>query len=306
MKNILIVNYSQTGQLNDILDNFTQPLAQHNLEVVRIKPAEEFAFPWTGKKFFDAMPETVLERKIELEQINFLLDKYDLIILGYQPWFLSPSLPTSALLQNSSFLKLLKDTPVITVIGARNMWINAQESIKKRIATAKGNLIANIPLIDRNNNLVSALTIMHWMFVGKKTRKWGVLPTPGVMPNDIESADEFGKIVARSLDSNNYDQLQEAILELNRIDIKTNILFIEERAKKIFNIWANLIINKGTTPKKRAFWVSFFKYYLVFALFIVSPILLLIFNLLVKPFVSNSLQRKKDYFCSVKLKTTNA
>lgn len=306
MKNILVINYSQTGQLNDILNKFTHSMEQHNIEVVRVKPTKTFPFPWSKKEFFNAMPETVLESPIQLEEISFSRNTYDLIILGYQPWFLSPSLPTSSLLQNTSFLSLLKDTPVVTVIGARNMWLNAQESVKERISNAKGRLVANIPLIDRNNNLISALTIMHWMFGGKKTKKWGILPIPGIIQEDIDNVDDFGIIVAKALEVNNYDSLQEQLLELGRISIKTNILFIEQRAKKIFNIWANLIIKKGTNEKKRRFWVNFFMYYLIFALFVVSPIILLIFNILAKPFVIGSLQRKKDYFCSVKLNSKNA
>jgi hypothetical protein len=45
------------------------------------------------------MLETVLEHEIELESIQFKCEKYDLILLGYQSWFLSPSLPTEALVR---------------------------------------------------------------------------------------------------------------------------------------------------------------------------------------------------------------
>ncbi|MDH5365652.1 MAG: hypothetical protein OEW67_01595 [Cyclobacteriaceae bacterium] len=306
MKNILVVNYSQTGQLNDILSNIIKPLGHHSIEVVRVTPYKKFPFPWSGKAFFDAMPETVLEKPIELAPITFNRNNYDLIIFGYQPWFLSPSLPATSLLKNEKFLNIIKDTPVITVIGARNMWLNAQESVKSMIHNSGGVLVANIPLIDRNNNLVSALTIMHWMFGGEKTRKWGIFPKPGISEKDINSVDEFGEIINTTLNNNNYNSLQKKILESGRINIKTNILFIEQRAKKLFRIWANLITSKGTTSKKRMFWVGFFKYYLIFALFIISPIVLLIFNILVKPFVMGNLKRKKDYFCSVKLNTNNA
>ena len=61
------------------------------------------------------------------------MDKYDLIIFGYQPWFLSPSLPATALLKNETFKKIMKNSPIVTVIGARNMWLNSQESVKQLI-----------------------------------------------------------------------------------------------------------------------------------------------------------------------------
>ena len=98
MKDILCINYSQSGQLDAILDNFLGPLSDHNIERVSLAPVKPYSFPWSTKNFYDPMPETVLEEAVELEPISFAKEKYDLIILGYQPWFLSPSLPTSSLL----------------------------------------------------------------------------------------------------------------------------------------------------------------------------------------------------------------
>jgi len=161
MKRILVISYSQTGQLNQILDNFLKPFDGVEVERVYIKPQDEYIFPWPSSLFFDVMPESVLEEKIELAPYQLNAPKYDLIILGYQPWFLSPSLPATSLLQDSKFLAVIKDTPIVTVIGARNMWMNSQKSIVKRVEGAGGRMVANIPFIDKNQNLISALTILH-------------------------------------------------------------------------------------------------------------------------------------------------
>ena len=56
--------------------------------------------------------------------------KYDLIVFGHQVWYLSPSIPINSFLQNNISKKLFENTPVVTVIGCRNMWIMAQEKIK--------------------------------------------------------------------------------------------------------------------------------------------------------------------------------
>ena len=93
MKRILLIGYSQTGQLYQILDNILAPLQEMTLDQVKIEPKEAYSFPWDSHDFFDKMPETVLERPIELQDIEFKYSKYDLIIIGYQPWFLSPSPP---------------------------------------------------------------------------------------------------------------------------------------------------------------------------------------------------------------------
>ncbi|WP_233267327.1 hypothetical protein [Paraglaciecola sp. L3A3] len=53
-----------------------------------------------------------------------------MIILTYQVWFLSPSIPIASFLQSEPAKKLFKDTPVVTIIGCRGMWLMAQEKVK--------------------------------------------------------------------------------------------------------------------------------------------------------------------------------
>ncbi|GGM85813.1 dialkylrecorsinol condensing protein DarA [Dyadobacter beijingensis] len=303
MKNILVVNYSQSGQLNEIIDQFLQPFAPETIERLEIFPAKPFVFPWTTDEFFDKMPECVQEDPIELQPLHFGAEKYDLIVLGYQPWFLSPSLPVTSFLKSQAFKRLAGGgTPIVTVIGGRNMWLNSQESIKKLIADAGGRLVGNIPLMDRVSNLVSAVTILHWMLTGRKDRKWGIFPKPGVSDEDIRSASRFGAIVKRAFDKREYAGLQTEIMSTGLITIPTDILFIEGRAKKLFRIWANLIKTKGTTPEKRKRLVGFFKYYLLVALFMVAPVLVTAYRLLIAPFTANAIKKKKEYFCGVETK----
>ena len=302
MKKILVINFSQTGQLDEIINTFLKPFNNHDIDRIHIKVTNPFPFPWNSQDFFNLMPETVLEESTEIDPINFKYEKYDLIILGYQPWFLSPSLPTIALFKNKEFGKLLKGTPIITIIGARNMWINAQERIKHLIHDAGGKLIANIPFVDQTTNLVSVITISHWMFSGKKEKKWNIFPYPGISKKDIASAFLFGEIVINAIRKNDYEDLQEAILKLNKIKIKTNILFIESKAKRIFTLWAKQIKKHKKNSLMRNTLIKLFKYYLFFALFFISPILLTLYTIFIVPFNLTNIDKKKKYFCSVNLK----
>lgn len=295
---ILAISYSQTGQLHQIMDNFLAPLSEQDIDNIHYKPAQDFPFPWTADEFFDTMPETVMEKPIDLALIKFKYEKYDLIILGYQPWYLSPSLPVSALLQSEEFLARVKDTPVISLIGSRNMWINAQDSINSRVKAAGGKMIGNIPLIDRNHNLISVVTILHWMLKGEKTRKYNLFPKPGVSDKDIQAASQFGEILQTAITTNNFENLQEKFLSLGLIEIGTDILFIESKAKRIFRVWVKLIFKFGKTPKMRKILLRFFKYYLLIALFMVAPIVVSIYQLLITPFIFNSIKRRKAYICT--------
>ena len=61
-KKILVIYYTQSGQLENILDRFTAPLieAGNVVEKVRVHVANDYPFPWTGKSFFAVMPDCVL------------------------------------------------------------------------------------------------------------------------------------------------------------------------------------------------------------------------------------------------------
>ena len=299
MKKVLVINYSQSGQLNEIIDNFLLPFDQAEVERLLIKPVKPIAFPWTEDVFYDTMPACVAEEAIAIEPLQYGSDRYDLIVIGYQPWFLSPSLPITSLMQDATFQEKMKGTPVVTIIGGRNMWLNSQESIKAYIKQAGGILVGNIPLMDREPNLVSVLTIFHWMLTGKKTKKWGILPMPGVSEEEIKSGHKFGTIVNRALRQGDFSGLQQKLLSLGIINIPTDIWFIEMRAKKIFRKWVSIIKKRGTTADKRKFYVNLFKYYLLIALFVVSPILLTLYFVLIAPFSQKSIQESKDYFYGV-------
>ena len=86
--NILIVYYSQTGQLLDIINHlFKEKQEDVNLFYLKIEPVQPFPFPWKAAEFFDCMPESVLQMAEPIKPISFPTEKMDLVILGYTPWF---------------------------------------------------------------------------------------------------------------------------------------------------------------------------------------------------------------------------
>ena len=44
-KRILALNYSQTGQLDQIIDNFLLPFSDYDIDRVYVKLNEDFSFP---------------------------------------------------------------------------------------------------------------------------------------------------------------------------------------------------------------------------------------------------------------------
>ena len=296
-KNILAIYYTQSGQMGEIIDSFTSPLVEAGdlVEQVVIKPLEDYNFPWTGSRFFSVMPSCVLSVPTPLEPLEFKQEKYDLIILGYQPWFLSPSIPSNSLLQSDQFKKLLKDTPVVTISAARNMWINAYVRVRNSLKEVGANLVGNVALVDKHPNVVSFVTIFYWMLSGKKERYLNIFPKPGVAEEDIANTTTFGKIVAEHLQDNTLDTLQDDLLKQNAVVINYTLMFIEARAKPIFAAWAKIISKR----KNRVPWLVAFKYYLFIALFLGAPVLLTLDAVFLKPFSSKRINAKKLKYLQV-------
>src|ERR1700748_876797 len=209
-KKVLAIYYSQSGQLGEIIDNVAAPLiaAGVSVETVRVKTAAEFTFPWTGDSFFSVMPNAVKDVLVELQPFELKENKYDLVILGYQAWFLSPSIPFNSLMNTPQLKAVLKDTPVITVTGARNMWLNAFVRVKKLIKAAEATHVGNIALVDTHATPVSFITIFHWMLHGKKDRYKNIFPPPGVADADIKHTKVFGESVIPHLQNDDWEGLQ--------------------------------------------------------------------------------------------------
>lgn len=303
MKKVLVLHYSQSGQLTEILKSLTSGMNANNveLEFVDIRPKNKFPFPWKGDSFFEQMPESVLGKPCELDEITTRHDQYDLIILGYQVWFLNPSVPFNSFLQSDKARTLLNNTPVVTVAGVRNMWVMAQEKIKNELQKIGARLVGNIILEDKNPNLISVVTIQHWLFTAKKSRFLGFFPLPGVSQEDIDGTKRFGTTIEEALLTDDCNNLQEKLVKQNAVRIVDTIVFVEKRATTLFGIWANLIEKKGTTQKKKKLWLRVFNYYLLFAIFIISPIVILLYSI-GRLFFLGKVKKEKLYYQGVKLK----
>jgi len=166
MKRVLVVHFSQTGQLARIVRRVVAPLigASGEVEVVEeiLRPRTPYPFPWPLLRFFDAMPEAVLLDPAAIEPVR-ANGNFDLVVLAYQVWFLSPSGPVTAFLKSDEGKRLLRGRPVVTVIGCRNMWLNAQETVKRLIHEAGGELRDNVVFTDNAPTMATLITTPRWL-----------------------------------------------------------------------------------------------------------------------------------------------
>ncbi|TGV02247.1 dialkylrecorsinol condensing enzyme DarA [Flavivirga rizhaonensis] len=307
MKNILVMHYSQSGQLTEIVNNIAIPLNNSkNIKVVhhQIKMKTPFAFPWKKKDFLNVFPESFLQIPSKIKPIPeaILNQKFDLVILGYSVWYLSPSIPTNSFLCTPEAKQLLANTPVITVIGCRNMWIMAQEKMKTLLKECGSKLVGNIVLRDRHINHISVITIVQWMFTGEKKKYLGVFPKPGVSQKDIDESTRFGNVILDHIISNKLDNLQKSLIKEKAVLIKPFLILADKRANVLFGKWAKLIYSKGKRNiNKRTIWIKMFNCYLLFAIWIIAPVVFILFLLTYLP-LSGKIKKDKKYYSSVEIK----
>ncbi len=297
-KKVLAIYYSQSGQLEEIINSITTPLAASGVSVEKlsIKPVNDYAFPWTPQGFYDVMPDAVLGVPVALAPFSVRETGYDLVILGYQSWFLSPSIPATSILRHPAVKAIIQGAPVITVTGARNMWLNAFVGIKRLLHEAGANHVGNIALVDEHLNPLSYFTIFHWMLGGKKTRMWGIFPLPGVAKEDIARAGAFGTTILAHLQLGEWKGMQEKLVAQKAVAYHYSLMILEAKAGPRYISWAH----KVNRSKNRAGLLSVFKYYLHIALFVGAPILLIADALFIRPFSSKKVEKLKQYYLNLK------
>ena len=274
MKRVLVVYYTQSGQLKEIIDSVLSPLTEVTIDFLPIDTVESFPFPWTGEAFFGAFPESYLQIPQPLKPFHLAHTDYDLVILGYQVWYLSPSIPFNSFLQSEAGKQLLQGKPVITISGTRNMWVMAQQKVKKLLTDCGAHLVGNIALTDRHHNHISVITIVQWLFSGDKNKRYlGVFPKAGVADKDIQGASVYGTLIAPHLQTDDYTGLQQEIVAHGGVHYKRFLLSAEKKGNRLFGIWAKMIYGS----KKRKFLLKCFRIYLYIAIWVLMPIVWLLY-----------------------------
>ncbi|HEX4300919.1 MAG TPA: dialkylresorcinol condensing enzyme [Gammaproteobacteria bacterium] len=300
-RRVLVVHYSSpSGQLSDVIRNFSAPLAESGdieLHELVLRPRMPYPFPWPILRFFDTFPETIYLDPPELEPFGPGAGlRYDLVILGYQVWFLSPSGPTAAFLKSPEAKALLKDTPVVTVIACRDMWLMAQERVKELLAAASARLIGNVVLVDEAGSVGSFLATPLWMMTGNRgPMLGGLIPRAGVKPEQIEGSRRFGERIAQVLGRS--DALDAALLQgMGAVHVNTRLIATEKAARRSFLAWGALLRKLGRQGAlARQPVVAFYIVFLIALLIAVLPLSALL-KTLTAPLLRRRIAAQQAYF----------
>ncbi|HSX87145.1 MAG TPA: dialkylresorcinol condensing enzyme [Pseudomonas sp.] len=299
MRQVLVVHYSQTGQLDRLMQSVCAPLLQRadiHVDFLALQPAQPYPFPWPFLGFFRIFPETVLMRPQPL--LPLAVDpaqRYDLVILAYQVWFLSPSQPMTSFLASPEAAQLLKGAPVVTLIGCRNMWLMAQEKLKQRLHELGARLVDNIALTDACGTAASFLATPLWLFTGRQ-KPYAWVPRAGIDEAEIVAAKRFGEAMAQRLTADALPIEQPMLRGLGAVRIDEKLIASEKVGNRSFQLWSRLLAALGPQQSRRR--GAGLVLYIVFLLCLIVTVVPLsaLLKKLMAPLFKARIAREKAYF----------
>lgn len=298
IKRVLVLAYSQTGQLTRIVDRLLAPLRQDgaiDVHVEVLQPCIPYPFPWPIFGFFDAFPESAHLVGPELEPLTLTGDEdFDLVILPYQVWFLAPSLPVTAFLQQPLAQRLLSGKPVVTVIACRNMWMLAQEKMKQMLSTCGARLIDNVVLTDSSPTLVTLVTTPWWLLTGNKV--FPGFPPAGIDDASIAQTTRFGLALRDGLRTNAEHGTAPLLHGLKACEANPGLLISERAGTRSFYLWGKLLRAAGEPQSfVRKPLLMLYIAFLILLILTVVPISLLLQTLL-RPLLKQHMKALKQRF----------
>jgi hypothetical protein len=298
MKKILILYYSQSGQLQSVMDTIVAPMRECEeiqCDYMKIEPETPFPYPWPFYKFFTVFPEAVYLDGCAVKPLPISDTDYDLIVLGYTSWFLSPSIPVTGFLKSNQAKQLFKDTPVVTVIACRDMWLMAQEKMKGLLTDLGARLIDNVVLTDQGKSIYTFVTTPRWMLSGKKDPFW-FFPAAGVAKDDISSTVRFGHALCKALHQDEEKGTLPLLSNMGAVNVNGKLIATERIAHRSFLIWSKLIKKAGPQDSMgRNVVITIYAVFLLVLVLTVVPLNMLLRKLL-SPWRKKALARAVAYY----------
>ena len=195
--------YSQTGQMREVADALTTPLAARGWDIrwVDIQPRIAFPFPWPITRFFGVFPAAVdPEALVELvEPAGGFATETDgpdeLVILAYQVWYLAPSLPIRSLLK--AHPGAFRDRRVVSLIACRNMWYSAAIEVCGLLRSAGARSVEVVAATDTRPQATTFVTTLRWLLTGRREPfLW--FGRAGVGPDELARVAGEGQRIAES------------------------------------------------------------------------------------------------------------
>lgn len=253
-KRVLLLRYSQSGQLDTLMAHLTAPLRDdpaielHTLDLV---PQRPFPFPWSFFAFLDAFPECAHLAPGPLAALALRGDEaFDLVLLPWQVWFLAPSQPVTAFLQHPVAQQVLRGRPVVSVIACRNMWMAAYDKLRTLLDAAGARLVDNVVYTDPSPTLATFITTPRWLLTGRRDGFWG-LPRAGLDDAQLQGAARFGRALRKALHAGDERGPGPLLAGLGAVRADPHLHFSERTGTRSFHVWGRLLRAAGPPGSAR-------------------------------------------------------
>jgi hypothetical protein len=269
VKKALFLYYSQAGQTQRAIAALAQGFATHApCDVVRFETEETFPFPWRMSAFFRVFPRCIAGLAPPLKPLPIHWEDYDLIILGYQVWFLSPSLPVQSLLQSPQ-VEAWRGKKVITVVTCRNLWHSALHVLRRRLTQWGAIFLGQITLCELSPVWASFVTTPRWMLTGKKNA-FAFFPPAGIATEEFNKLIEKGQRLGLEWAASAGTRVLSAELTANRQHL--SLLMMDRIGAIFFRFWTRIILRLAPEP---GWWQDFlliiFRLNLIVLIICVAP-----------------------------------
>jgi len=285
VRRILLLLYSQSGDTLRAAESFLAPLAAApDVQIVRatLTPAREHPFPWRSpRRFFDVLPECILELPPENRPLSAkLAGDFDLIVLAYPVWFLSPALPVQAFFRSPD-ARRLKDQNVLTISVSRNMWHNAAQVMKRLLREAGAHHRDAIALTHQGPPWATFITTPRALLFGKRDACWKIFPPAGLSDQELERIGGLGETVLERISLLDHPQGGPLLPNCGAVRIQRRYVVPELIGWYVFRTcgqWIRQLGRFGQTFRKLGIYL--FMTCLVLLILLVLPVSLLLLCLL--------------------------
>lgn len=286
---ILLVYYSQSGDAARVADALAESLRGPETEVVTecIRPRASYPYPWRNVlRFFSVLPECLLGPPPAIEPPSYDPNaNYDLIVLVYQVWFLSPSLPIQGYLASDA-ARVLRGRKVMTVSVSRNMWQSASETMKARLRDLGAVQVDNIVVTHQGPPWATFITTPRALLFGQKGPFWKIFPPAGIAEGELERIRGFGRAVRQHFDRLRDPAPRSLLQGLGAVHVNRRYMIPEFLGWYLFRAWARVLSSLGRPGSwARSLGVVLFILFLVTAVVVGIPLVIL-GSLLLSPLIN--------------------
>ena len=219
-KKILVIFYSLSGQTLKAIQSIADPIrtAGHRVDIERIETmSDRYRIPYNPKlllwEWGLCWSGQTLRVPIKPVIPPLPPEEYDAVIVGYQTWYLEPSIPVASWLETRNARDLLYGKPIFSVVTARSTWKQSLQRFTEAVSRLGGHVVDNFAICASNPSPHNIVLLSHMLFNGRDPNEgWRTKLGPfGIGEEGVESARLYGQMLALRFSKEEHDTMTSAL-----------------------------------------------------------------------------------------------